>query len=130
MASLCAPCGAFGYTRMKSSSEARVPILQKFCSIRKTFSKGLVKLLRRTQKQNCLRHTIPSLEYVHHPRVLPSAQYDGTRHMDTSDTWRLFIEVRIMRDKNWFGANAMMRSFSGFSIIICKSLTAGKRKQA
>ena len=47
-----------------------------------------------------------------------------------TNSWMLFMEVRKNVDNYQYGASTLIRSLTGFSVIICKSLTIGDQRHA
>ena len=47
-----------------------------------------------------------------------------------SRTWGQFIEVKKLKNKDWYGTSELIRSPAGFSIVCCKSLKVPNKRHA
>ena len=63
--------------------------------------------------------------------ILPQSQLplvDRTRGTHSTGTWMLFIEVKKLNCRSWYGASSILRSPKGFNVSIYRSLEVRNKR--
>ena len=80
--------------------------------------------------RNCRKPSSLSQAASPDPTHPPSSHHEGIGSENPFKVWQLFIEVKRIKGKEWFGASSVLRSPSEFGHIMCKSIQAANMKQA
>ena len=91
--------------------------------IKKPFYKGLPWQIRIKQARSSLFIMVSCIKSQSQRLLL-----DRINAPNATDIWTMFIETKKIEGKTWYEASAIIRSPTGFCIIICRSLDVENKK--